>query len=165
MIPAAFRLRASPHAAPQLRAVTGLLRERRFRSVVNACDAGREGELIFRYVYRFAGGGPPVQRLWISSLTDEAIRRGFAALRPGEMKFSGYSLNKGQIPGVQAAKSWSGLVMTWKRDLAQLASDFAAGEARVDPKKALATCRQCDLQPLCRVHEKLSALEDEEGDA
>ena len=83
MLPAEFRLRPSKHAGAQLRAVTRLLADRRFRSVVNACDAGREGELIFRYVYAFAGGGPPVQRLWISSLTDEAIRRGFAALRPG----------------------------------------------------------------------------------
>jgi len=82
MVPDEFRLRPSPHAVVQLRAVTKLLRERRFTSVVNACDAGREGELIFRYVYQFAGGGPPVQRLWISSLTDEAIRKGFAALRP-----------------------------------------------------------------------------------
>ncbi len=83
MLPAEFKLRASQHAIPQLRTVTRLLADPRFTSVVNACDAGREGELIFRYVYRFAGGGPPVQRLWISSLTDDAIRRGFAALRPG----------------------------------------------------------------------------------
>src|SRR4051812_49972597 len=82
MVPAAFRLRPSRHAAPQLRAVVKLLGDRRFTSVVNACDAGREGELIFRYVYQFASGGPPIRRLWISSLTDEAIRKGFAALRP-----------------------------------------------------------------------------------
>jgi DNA topoisomerase-3 len=83
MLPAQFRLRPAKHAADQLRVVARLLRDRRFTSVVNACDAGREGELIFRYVYQFAGGGPPIQRLWISSLTDDAIRRGFAALRPG----------------------------------------------------------------------------------
>jgi DNA topoisomerase-3 len=83
MLPAEFQLRPAKHAGPQLRAVVKLLRERRFRSVVNACDAGREGELIFRYVYQYAGGGPPVRRLWISSLTDDAIRRGLAALRPG----------------------------------------------------------------------------------
>jgi DNA topoisomerase-3 len=82
MVPAAFRLRPSRHAAPQLRAVVKLLGDRRFTSVVNACDAGREGELIFRYVYQFAGGGPPIRRLWISSLTDEAIRKGLGALRP-----------------------------------------------------------------------------------
>ncbi len=83
MLPEAFRLRASRHAVDQLRAVTGLLRDDRFTSVVNACDAGREGELIFRYVHQYAGARAPVRRLWISSLTDEAIRRGFTALRPG----------------------------------------------------------------------------------
>jgi len=83
MLPEELRLRPAKHAGPQLRAVTRLLADRRFDTVVNACDAGREGELIFRYVYRYAGGGPPVWRLWISSLTDEAIRRGFAQLRPG----------------------------------------------------------------------------------
>ena len=83
MLPAELRLRPAKHAAAQLRVVARLLVDRRFDSVVNACDAGREGELIFRYVYQYAGGGPPVWRLWISSLTDEAIRRGFAALRPG----------------------------------------------------------------------------------
>lgn len=84
MLPEEFRLRPAKHAAAQLRAVLKLLKDRRFGIVINACDAGREGELIFRYVYRFAGGGPPVRRLWISSLTDEAIRRGFSSLRPGE---------------------------------------------------------------------------------
>jgi hypothetical protein len=88
----------------------------------------------------------------------------FATLRVGEMKFSGYSEKEKEIPGVVAAKSWSGLVATWKRDLGRIASGFAAGEASVDPKKKLATCRNCDLQPLCRVHERLSALEEEEGD-
>lgn len=82
MLPAEFRLRPSRHATAQLRAVVRLLTDRRFTSVVNACDAGREGELIFRYLHQFAGKGPPIRRLWISSLTDEAIRKGFAALRP-----------------------------------------------------------------------------------
>ncbi len=83
MLPDAFRLRPSRHAVDHLRAVTALLKERRFTAVVNACDAGREGELIFRYVYQWADARIPVRRLWISSLTDEAIRRGLAALRPG----------------------------------------------------------------------------------
>ena len=46
-----------------------------------ATDAGREGELIFRYIYEAAGCDKPVQRLWISSLTPEAIRDGFAKLQ------------------------------------------------------------------------------------
>ena len=52
-------------------------------TVVNACDAGREGELIFRLVYEMAGCRKPVERLWISSMEDVAIREGFSDLRPG----------------------------------------------------------------------------------
>ena len=51
--------------------------------VVNACDAGREGELIFRTVYCMAGCTKPMKRLWISSMEDSAVREGFANLRPG----------------------------------------------------------------------------------
>jgi DNA topoisomerase-3 len=83
MVPTEFKLRAVAGTRDQLRVVCELLRDRRFSVVVNACDAGREGELIFRYVYQLAGSRIPIERLWISSLTDEAIRRGFAALRPG----------------------------------------------------------------------------------
>jgi DNA topoisomerase III len=52
--------------------------------VVNACDAGREGELIFAYLYEKAGSRKPVQRLWLNSMTTEAIKNAFAALRPGD---------------------------------------------------------------------------------
>jgi DNA topoisomerase III len=83
MIPTTFRIRAVESTRDQLRAVRELLGDRRFTEVVNACDAGREGELIFRYVYDIAGSRLPVRRLWISSMTDEAISRGFAALKPG----------------------------------------------------------------------------------
>ena len=51
--------------------------------VVNACDAGREGELIFRSVYELAGCKKPIKRLWISSMEDSAIREGFQNLRSG----------------------------------------------------------------------------------
>ena len=64
-----------------------LLRELMHRNdvteIINACDAGREGELIFRTVYYLAGCTKTMKRLWISSMEDEAIRRGFADLRPG----------------------------------------------------------------------------------
>ena len=51
--------------------------------VVNACDAGREGELIFAWTYEKAGAKKPVRRLWLSSMTSKAIKEAFAALRPG----------------------------------------------------------------------------------
>jgi len=83
MVPQAFKLRPVEGTRDHLRAVSDLLRDRRFTEVVNACDAGREGELIFRYVYELAGSRLPIRRLWISSMTDEAISRGFAALKAG----------------------------------------------------------------------------------
>ncbi len=83
MIPGAFKLRAVKTAYAQWKAVRALLKDRRFDGVVNACDAGREGELIFRWAYELAGARLPIQRLWISSLTDAAIRAGFNALQPG----------------------------------------------------------------------------------
>jgi DNA topoisomerase-3 len=83
MIPDGFKLRPVPGTRAQLRVVRDLLRDRRFSEVVNGCDAGREGELIFRYVYELARSRLAVRRLWISSLTAEAIRDGFARLRPG----------------------------------------------------------------------------------
>jgi DNA topoisomerase-3 len=83
MLPAHFKLRPVASGRDQLKTLRALLRDSRFDEVVNACDAGREGELIFRYVYQLAGCRLPVRRLWISSLTDEAVRRGFQSLRPG----------------------------------------------------------------------------------
>jgi DNA topoisomerase-3 len=83
MLPAHFKLRPVPSSKDQLVEVRRLLTDRRFTEVVNACDAGREGELIFRYVYDLAGSKLPTRRLWISSMTDEAIRAGFAQLRAG----------------------------------------------------------------------------------
>ena len=52
------------------------------QDIICATDSGREGELIFRYIYEQAGCRKPVKRLWISSMTDEAIRAGFDSLRP-----------------------------------------------------------------------------------
>ncbi len=82
MVPETFQLKPASRTTKQWRVVRELLRGD-FECVVNACDAGREGELIFRYVYQRARSRLPIQRLWISSLTPEAIRQGFARLRPG----------------------------------------------------------------------------------
>ncbi|HEY3018901.1 MAG TPA: DNA topoisomerase 3 [Solirubrobacteraceae bacterium] len=65
----------------QMGVVTKLLRRDDIDLVVNACDAGREGELIFAYVYEKAGGRKPVKRLWLNSMTTQAMREAFAHLR------------------------------------------------------------------------------------
>jgi len=100
----------------------------------------------------------PQLPLYAVSATENLSAVAFAKLRTGDMKFAGLSLQEGAIPGVKPAKSWSGLLQYWKTELERLAAGYAEGAAGVDPKKGLATCRNCDLQPLCRVHERLSAL-------
>ncbi|MBA3860864.1 MAG: DNA topoisomerase 3 [Actinomycetota bacterium] len=67
----------------QMGVVTKQLRRDDVDNVVNACDAGREGELIFAYLYEKAKGDKPVQRLWLSSMTKKAMEDAFSSLRPG----------------------------------------------------------------------------------
>jgi len=81
MLPERFAIRVRKDAHDQFAVVADWLNDRETVDVVNACDAGREGELIFRYVYELARCDKPVMRLWTSSLTDEAIRRAWASLR------------------------------------------------------------------------------------
>ena len=66
----------------QFGVIKKLMHSRDISSIICATDSAREGELIFRYIYRLADCKKPAERLWISSMTDEAIRAGFAALRP-----------------------------------------------------------------------------------
>jgi DNA topoisomerase III len=68
----------------QLSAILKLMKRPDVDRILNACDAGREGELIFAYIYDVSGVGKPVDRLWISSMTKQAIREGFERLRPRE---------------------------------------------------------------------------------
>src|SRR6202522_2354026 len=68
----------------QMSVVTKQLGRDDVDEVVNACDAGREGEMIFAYLYEKANAKKPVQRLWLNSMTDAAIRAAFEALRPRE---------------------------------------------------------------------------------
>jgi DNA topoisomerase III len=85
IVPDEFKLRArDKKAEKQLKAIHKLLKRDDVARIVNACDAGREGELIFAYIYETSGVEKPVERLWINSMTKQAIREGFAQLRPGE---------------------------------------------------------------------------------
>ena len=83
MIPERWRLRTDKRTANQYRQVKELLNAPDTERLVCATDAGREGEHIFRLIYEHARCKKPFTRLWVSSLTDEAIRDGFRALKPG----------------------------------------------------------------------------------
>ena len=81
MLPSEFPLVVVPGTQSQFAVVRRILLDRSVASIVCATDAGREGELIFRYIYAAAACDKPVSRLWISSLTPDAIRLGFRSLK------------------------------------------------------------------------------------
>ena len=83
ILPDPFRYVVSEEKAAQFHILQSLMERPDVTELVNACDAGREGELIFRLVYEAAGCSKPFSRLWISSMEDAAIREGFSDLRPG----------------------------------------------------------------------------------
>lgn len=85
IVPQKFRLVPNDDKAKkQLRAVHKLMKDPEVDTIVNACDAGREGELIFAYTYETAGVKKPVKRLWLNSMTRKAIEAAFGELREGE---------------------------------------------------------------------------------
>ena len=83
MLPECWPLMVSDQTREQFEVVRRILTDDAIERIVCATDAGREGELIFRYLYEAADCRKPFSRLWISSLTPDAIRQGFAQLRDG----------------------------------------------------------------------------------
>lgn len=81
IIPEEFELQPIARSADRLKVVKKLLKDPGVTTVINACDAGREGELIFHNIIQLTGCKKPVKRLWLQSMTKEAIREGFAHLR------------------------------------------------------------------------------------
>ena len=81
IIPEEFELQPIARSADRLKVVKKLLKDPGVTTVINACDAGREGELIFHNIIQLTGCKKPVKRLWLQSMTKEAIQEGFAHLR------------------------------------------------------------------------------------
>ncbi len=97
VIPPHFDLAPIERSETRLNTLLKLLKRKDVTGIVNACDAGREGELIFRYIAQYAKTKKPVERLWLQSMTQSAIRDGFASLRK----------DKDLLPLADAAKSRS----------------------------------------------------------
>ena len=88
ILPTTWQYQLLPGSQKQMTLLRRLMDRADVTEIVNACDPGREGELIFRNVYNLAQCTKPMLRLWVSSMEDEAIREGFAHLRPG-LAFNG----------------------------------------------------------------------------
>ena len=88
ILPTTWQYQLLPGSQKQMALLRRLMDRADVTEIVNACDPGREGELIFRNVYNLAQCTKPMLRLWVSSMEDEAVREGFAHLRPG-LAFNG----------------------------------------------------------------------------
>ena len=97
VIPPHFELSPLEKSEQRLNLLLRLIKRKDVTALVNACDAGREGELIFRYIVQHAKAKKPIERLWLQSMTPQSIREGFARLRP----------DKELLPLADAAKSRS----------------------------------------------------------
>ncbi|HWA37323.1 MAG TPA: DNA topoisomerase III [Burkholderiales bacterium] len=97
VIPPHFELAPIEKSEDRLNLLLRLMKRKDVDGLVNACDAGREGELIFRYLVQHAKNRKPIERLWLQSMTQQSIREGFKRLRP----------DKELLPLADAAKSRS----------------------------------------------------------
>jgi len=97
VLPPRFELSPLEKSEPRLNVLLRLMKRKDVTGLVNACDAGREGELIFRYIVQHAKLKKPIERLWLQSMTQQSIRDGFSKLRA----------DKHMLPLADAAKSRS----------------------------------------------------------
>ena len=81
IMPPEFELAPAEKMGSRVNVLRKLIKDKNVADIINACDAGREGELIFRYIIQYAGTKKTINRLWLQSMTTEAIREGFARLR------------------------------------------------------------------------------------
>jgi len=97
----------------------------------------------------------PQVPLYAIAASEELSAVTFAKLRAGEMRFVGFSRSPNLLPNISTPRiEWQALLAQWKKDAEALGKAFVSGDAKVDPKDPLKTCRRCELQTLCRVYEK-----------
>lgn len=84
IIPTEFKFKPTKSGAQQLKILKKLLNSKEITGIINACDAGREGELIFRRVYQHCKCSKPIKRLWLSETTPAAVKKAFSQLLPGK---------------------------------------------------------------------------------
>ncbi|MHB8668680.1 MAG: PD-(D/E)XK nuclease family protein [Burkholderiales bacterium] len=109
----------------------------------------------------------PQLPLYLVATEPDAVAIAFAQVKAGEMKFAALAADETLLPVRKSLPDlgWDAQLGEWRRVLAQLATQFADGAAAVQPKNPPTTCRNCDVQPLCRIHERLgTSASDQAGD-
>lgn len=117
----------------------------------------------------------PQLPLYLVTAEPDAAAVAFAQVKMGDMQFTALARDNDLLPGVKAFVesrqrdrygSWEELVAAWRTDLTSLAVSFCSGDAQVDPKKYPHTCRNCDVQPFCRIYERIESalIQMEDGE-
>ena len=116
----------------------------------------------------------PQLPLYALSMAEPVSAVAFATLKAGKRRFEGLARQAGSLPQVGAVSShktakkhyasWEELLDGWRGAIHALATAFAKGDARVDPKRQGATCRSCDVGPVCRVRERVALEDEDRGD-
>ena len=113
----------------------------------------------------------PQLPLYVVGAEPDSAAVAFAQVKAGEMRFAALARDDDLLPATKAFTespyrnlygSWQEVVAAWRADLARIAAGFAAGDARVDPKRYPDTCRYCDVKPFCRIYERLENALDED---
>lgn len=106
----------------------------------------------------------PQLPLYLIATEADAAAIAFAQVRAGDMRFAALAADETLLPVAKSLPDigWEAQVAEWRKVLAQLATQFAAGEAAVQPKHPQKTCRNCDAQLLCRIHERLGGMAPEQ---
>lgn len=99
----------------------------------------------------------PQLPLYLVASQPDAAAVVLAQVKIGKMKFKALARDSDLLPGVKADPKWEQLVVSWRTDFTRIAENFSEGNAKVNPKKYLDTCRDCDLQPFCRIYERIDS--------
>ena len=104
----------------------------------------------------------PQLPLYVTVAEPDAAAVAFGQVRAGEMKFVGLARDAAVLPGAKPpTPGWDEQRAFWRAELGRLAGEFAAGNATVDPKKPPQTCRNCGVQPLCRIAERAASIPED----
>ncbi len=106
----------------------------------------------------------PQLPLYLVTSEPDATAVLLAHIETGKMKFIGLARDRDLLPGVKADSEWKQMIDSWRTNLTRIAVSFSEGDARVDPKKHPDTCRNCDLQPFCRIYERIESTYTEQED-
>ncbi len=140
---------------------------------VDELEDGRRMVIDYKSTAKSAGAwlgerpDEPQLPLYLIATEPDAVAIAFAQVKAGNMKFAALAADETLLPVRKSLPDlgWDAQVGEWRRVLARLATEFAAGNAAVHPKNPPTTCRNCEVQPLCRIRERLGALVlEQDGD-